>query len=161
MRVKNGPFGWAKKFCGYRPHRQIRRAQNFAVADARGAQEFLELRRFRAGSFAGRAKLSFQGFAPARFSTGYSTVTGRAERDFHALVAGREGNFDLRRKYVAILHGSPYEQNLSPEKFPAAWLFYRGARIKTVCFQRLVFGLPRAPIVNRRREDAPRIPLGD
>jgi|SRR5580692_3595851 hypothetical protein len=60
-----------------------------------------------------------------------------------------------------IVHKSPEGKNLSRKNFQRYGFFTRGTRIETVCFQRLVFGLVRAPVVNRRREDEPRIPLGD
>jgi len=61
----------------------------------------------------------------------------------------------------AILQYFPHAQNFPRKNFPWHGFFTRGARMKTLCFQRLVFGLLRANSKNRRREDAPRIPLGD
>ncbi len=45
--------------------------------------------------------------------------------------------------------------------FPRHGFFTRGAKMKALCYQRFVFGQPRANNRNCRREDAPRIPLGD
>jgi hypothetical protein len=45
--------------------------------------------------------------------------------------------------------------------FQQRGFFTRSAKIKTLCFQRFVFGQQRANSSNRRREDTPRIPLGD
>ena len=64
--------------------------------------------------------------------------------------------------YAAFYSDFPIMQKIRPGKFSRAMAFLPGVRkIKTLCFQRFVFGLPRANSKNRRREDAPRIPLGD
>ena len=74
-------------------------------------------------------------------------------------IAGED--FALVENMLRFHAGHAMRKTFPTENFPAAWLFYPGAQIKTLCFQRLVFGLPRASNSNRRREDAPRIPLGD
>ena len=79
-----------------------------------------------------------------------------------AFDAGVMGKYFPKLQTTHVnLQGSQQPKILQPEKIPAAWLFYPGSEIKTLCFQRLLFGQDRATCSNRRREDAPRIPLGD
>ena len=77
---------------------------------------------------------------------------------FDSIATSRE---PIRGIEAAISAVFDCAKKCTRKNFPQHAFFTRSVKIKTLCFQRFMFGLPRANNRNCRREDSPRIPIGD